>query len=255
MREIATLIEEHSTLDLSFIIDRLSWLAFKYAFSFIDCRKDYWETRRFVKAEDGTRKRNIDLAQPIQGLSILAAAAHLDLFPLVSKVLKEGHSPELHNYMFPSALEAVAWAGNHAMAQTLQSHIANQPGFAGLDLISKWMRLTGNCVIIGAAIRGDLAFLKCIMYPLALASPSETTLAGEPVGQIPRESRLGSAIYAAQRSTKSVEIHKCLQDFLKESLTDLYPDWLSRDFCNHCEWGNISMVEYFLDNGVNPNSP
>ncbi|PVH77265.1 ankyrin [Cadophora sp. DSE1049] len=253
MREMATLVREHATQSLSAITAKLCWLGFKYAFP-IKHRKEYWKEHGFVIREDGRRERRVDW-RPNRGLSLLTAAAYFDLVPLVSQLLTEGHAPDTHNYMFPSALEAAAWAGNNEMVQTLQSHIAKQPGFAELDVTSKWIKLAGKRATIGAAIRGDLAFLKWTMYPPALGPPSDTTLAGVEVGQISRESKLGTTIYAAQRCTRSPEIHKYLQSFLNESLIDLSLNWLSRDFCNHCEWGNTSMVVYFLDNGVNVNSP
>ncbi|KAH7411459.1 ankyrin repeat-containing domain protein [Cadophora sp. MPI-SDFR-AT-0126] len=253
MREIATLLREHSTVNLSTINEKLCWLGYKYAFP-IKHRKEYWKERGYVKTEDGRRQQGGVLI-PNRGLNLLAAAAYFDLVPLVLQLLTERHAPDTHNYMFPSALEAAAWAGNSNMVQTLQSDMANQPGFAELDLVTKWIKLAGKRVIIGATIRGDLQFLKWSMYPEALGPRSDTILAGEAVGQIARESKLGTAIYAAQRCTRSPEIHKYLQSFLNESLIELEPNWLARDFCNHCEWGNTSMVEYYLDNGVNVNSP
>ena len=253
MRDIARLVHEHSTQDLSIITGQLCWLGFKYAFP-ISHRKEYWKEHGTVIRDDGGPVRKVDL-EPNRGLNLLAAAAYLNLVPLALQLLTEGHAPNTHNYMFPSALEAAAWAGHNKMVEILQDHIANQPGFDKLDITAKWLKLAGKRAIIGAAIRGDFAFLKWTLYPPALGSLSETTLAGQQISQIPRESTLGTAIYAAQRCTKSPEIHRYLQGFLNESLLDLTPNWLSRDFCNHCEWGNTSMVQYYLDNGVDVNSP
>ena len=250
---MAALVHEHSTRDLSVITEQLCCLGFKYAFP-VSHRKEYWKVHGTVIRQDGAPDRKVDL-KPDRGVNLVAAAAYLNSLPLALQLLKDGHAPDIHNYMFPSALEAAAWAGHNEMVEILQNHIANQPGFDKLDITAKWIKLAGKRAIIGAAIRGDLTFLQWTLYSPALGSPSETILVGQQIGQIPRESILGSAIYAAQRCTKSPEVHKYLQSFLNESLLDLDPNWLSRDFSNHCEWGNTSMVEYYLNNGVDVNSP
>lgn len=227
LREIAALVHEHSPQDLSIITEQLCWIGLKYAFP-LSHRKEYWKEHGTVIREDGGPDRKVEL-KPNRGVNLLAAATYLNLMPLALQLLKDGHAPDIHNYMFPSALEAAAWAGHEEMVGILQNHIANQPDFDNLDITAKWIKLAGKRVIMGAAIRGDLAFLKRTMYPPALGSPSETTLAGQQIGQISRESTLGSAIYAAQRCTNSPEIHKYLQSFLNESFTDLTPNWFSRD--------------------------
>ncbi|KAL2070190.1 hypothetical protein VTL71DRAFT_13216 [Oculimacula yallundae] len=247
LREIASIICDHSKLPITTVIDKICWLGFEDAFCIYE--KGNWLKRGLVRKQDGTMGRDLELAKPNLSLNVLSAAAYFNLVPLATKLLSEGHSTDQDNYLFPPAMQAASWAGNLEIVRLFQNHIASRPGFSELSPTDRWLKLIG-ITLKGAAIRGNLDFLKLVAYHPAMLPFNHITTWRPEVGSIDRLTPIGITIYEAQTCTRSPEVHQYLQSFLIGSLMEQDSYLSIREFVSHCEWGNKSMVSYFLDQGM-----
>ena len=177
--------------------------------------------------EDGTR------SDP-RSLTLLSAAAFLNLHSLAQGLLNKGHNPEDHGLLFAPAMQAAAQAGNIAMLDRLRRHQHHIPlgPFWGPDIPTVCY---GNWSIIGAAIRGDMDVLQNVVdhevpYVLDLMVRICRT------GMTERQYASDPAIY--------------------DYITNAFPQYYHPVSCSHgelemyAELGNVNMVQHLLDLGA-----
>jgi len=178
------------------------------------------------------------------GVSLLAAATHYNLLPLVERLLAEGHSPTSHNCLFAPAMQVAATDGNVDLLERFQQHLPEfeqHPGF------SDWHGKIGPCSMVGAAIRGDLDVMRAAMYPPSRATPDSTDLLGQPFGSVSEGSPLLYQLLDVLHHTTSPAVFDYVRGIFAEPLSD---DKLYQRMAIHAQRGNLEMVRHLLDMGV-----
>lgn len=212
--------------ELREVVEQLCWFLLRQG---VSLRSDPQSTE-FGPNHDaiGTIKADGTILSP-GPLTLLSAAAFLNLHSLVQELLDKGHNPEEHGLLFAPAMQAAAQAGNIAMLDRLRRHKLDVQLVGGQ--ISPYV-VYGNWAIIGAAIRGDMDVLRNV---LAHEVPLVLQLLGGVSGHglMDRQYASTPAVY--------------------DCITNAFPIFYHGEPCRHrelkiyAELGNINMVRHLLD--------
>ncbi|KAB5533483.1 ankyrin repeat-containing domain protein [Coniochaeta sp. 2T2.1] len=218
------------------VVHRLCWMALERA----TCVPGRPGSRWWVSSDE---RENASNHNP--GVSLLAAATHFNLVPLVERLLAEGHAPTSHNCLFYPAMQVAAIDGNFGLLDLFQRHL---PEFGPLGRVHIWHGKIGPCSIIGAAIRGDMGVLAYALYPPSRANPDSTDMLDQTYGRVEENSRISGAILRAMSVTNKPEVF----DYLRGALggQPFTEEELYLKIVVHAQRGNLEMVRYLLDLGV-----
>ncbi|KAI0852430.1 ankyrin [Daldinia vernicosa] len=230
IRHLAESLCRQTQAEYTEMVDILCWLALE----------------RYVGAQGYREDRPHDGDTPDLGQKLLGAAAYLDNLPLVRQLLSDGHCPTVNNHIIPSPMQLAAWAGNVDMLKLLQEHL---PDFENIPFeADSWRSKTGPGSIKGASTRGDMNILRLAIYPPSRVTPDSKDFAGYPFGRVDPYSQQGGDLRSALLCAKTPEIFQYIQRFFQDPGVD------NRFLLvRYAELGNVDMVRYLLDAGVDIN--
>lgn len=199
-------------------------------------------------------------------LRVLSAATYCGYTQLVSDLLSQGLDPTKDDVLFPSPMFIAARTGQADMLRLFQEHLpffkAGKPGPLhpphmwggwGLRPTPTWRSKIGPGSLIGAAKRGDMDMVRLCLYPPSRETPDDDLIVGYKPGHIFADSPVGTYITWAMWGASSPEIYQYLL-----SLISLWPQeaqqMKNRHLAAAAASGNVAMVRYFLDTGVDPSN-
>lgn len=160
-------------------------------------------------------------------LSLLSAAAYLNLPALAQGLLDDGHNPHHHSLLFAPAMQLAAQAGHRDMLALLR-----RPGHARDAGTENW-------ALVGAAIRGDMETLDFVLEGESLPVMAPSTHWAR---------YYGSAYDVGERChARSRAIYRRISEaFCPRAALEPYP-W---ELAHYARLGNLDMVEYLVDYGL-----
>ena len=168
-----------------------------------------------------------------RSLTLLSAAAFLNLHALAQRLLDHGNNPEDHGMLLAPAIQAAAQAGNAVMMQRLRPHQRLRVLDRAIHVPLSRPLCDGNWAIIGAAIRGEMHLLQPI-------------LAYEVPGMMSYIPFFHRACLAERAYASTPAIYDCITNaFPPEYSEQQYAGITELEF--YAELGNISMVHHLLN--------
>ncbi|KAI9650843.1 hypothetical protein NHQ30_000878 [Ciborinia camelliae] len=196
------------------------------------CKETGADLETTIEALCGLRERNFDQ-------SLLSAATYLNHAPMVRRLLQDGNCFQEEGGLFPSSMGLAA--------DCFQEHL---PESEGSD--EDFIRYTSKEVfkfhvteeaIQGAAIRGDKELLYMLIFPANGTDPEITGLPDQIFG--PMTCNTTRALRLSLRATYKIEVYKYLRDLTSDERISKVSM-----LGENCRIGNIEMVRFLLDSGV-----
>lgn len=160
-------------------------------------------------------------------LSLLSAAAYLNLPALAQRLLETGYNPHHHSCLFAPATQLAAQAGHHDMLVLLR-----RPGRTRSPVTENW-------VLVGAAIRGDMDTLGFVLEGESLPVMSPSTYWAKYYSSA---YDVGERCHARSRAVYM----RISEAFCPGAALEPYV-W---ELAHYARLGNLDMVEYLLDYGL-----
>ncbi|KAK7917824.1 ankyrin repeat-containing domain protein [Apiospora marii] len=232
-RELAhALCEKDSSLDYQHVVETLCWLALDNI-QRGPCTFREWGAPTCNKLRPNTNilRRLQDDTVHDEGLNLLAAAVRLGLPSLVKQLVAEGHNPTKPNFLFPPATQVAAECGSESMMRLL---LERKPKPRRPEPYS----------VFGAAVGGHLDMMRLVMPPPRPPSTARGTQSTRFTPQL-----VGRALIA----TASPAVYEYLTAAWGMGKTAPVPPPRYEHLMSHAERGNLAMVRYLLDQGVEIN--
>ncbi|KAF7861958.1 hypothetical protein EAF04_007839 [Stromatinia cepivora] len=175
-------------------------------------------------------------------LDLLCAAAYLNVIPVVKRLIDGKYSPFSSSPLFGPVMRLAAWAGNTHILEYLQQKTVELEG-----LESRSALLDGYYYsVTGAARSGDLDMVRLAVFPPSRTTRESMDLMVKSFLHVDRGSKDAYAIFRSDSSTRNLEVYKYLEGFYEKPVSEL-----RGDLEKHAHLGNLEIVRYILDGGIN----
>ncbi|CAG9973303.1 unnamed protein product [Clonostachys byssicola] len=199
--------------------------------------------------------------------SLMSAAAFLGHKPLVQRFLSKGNDPTHHDYLFPAAIEAAAFAGDKEMLQLLQESLPDgvSPSPPGTPFSQHYalnrIDFKGKAdpqAILGAAMNGSIDILQVALHPPSKTVNSIASSGGDLV------QGLGYALISSFDAQWDSEAHTRFVGYLFSTILHYADNWpvyqklapfapeQAKELFKvgkYADYGRLDMVQALLDAG------
>ncbi|KAI1828353.1 ankyrin repeat-containing domain protein [Xylaria intraflava] len=213
------------------VVDGLCWLALERGTT-RPAEREYW-------AAHGGRINE----PPSPRLNLLSAAAYFGYLDLAKELLDEGCCPTKDD-LFRSPTMLAALAGNRDVVMLFQEHLKKHEDRSSGERAADWKWKPDRGFIDGAQLRGDVDMLRLVIFPPCRAESQRADFNGQEFGNADLDPELVSSLAGSLHRTRNWDLFQCSE--VGRSPHEIHRNRL---LAIHADWGNLEMVERFIDHG------